>query len=156
MKGINRKELKAALISDDELPPGSIEFDGNYSAWTTFSTNVQSKLLSAAIRFPLTSNLLNRILTNKAASSGTNRPYQLTCKADYTSYESLTDYSYYGRHLPPASQEWIDNLPPIDDVAKLFERQKTEDGNETQVLCFKSTVSRNIEIDDPSFLIFLI
>lgn len=49
MKSINRKELKAALISDDELTPGSIEFDGNYSAWTTFSTNVQSKLLSAAV-----------------------------------------------------------------------------------------------------------
>lgn len=52
MKSINRKELKAALISDDELPPGSIEFDGNYSAWTTFSTNVQSKLLSAAVLIP--------------------------------------------------------------------------------------------------------
>lgn len=91
-------------------------------------------------------------MTNKAASSGTNRPYQLTCKADYTSYESLTDYSYYGRHLPPALQEWLDNLPPINEVAKLFEHQKTEDGNETQVLCFKSTVSRNIEIDNPSFL----
>ena len=152
MKSINRKELKAALISDDELPPGSIEFDGNYSAWTTFSTNVQSKLLSAAVRFPLTSNLLNRIMMNKAASSGTNCPYQLTCKADYTSYESLTDNLYYGRHLPPASQEWLDNLPPIDEVAKLFKRQKTEDGNETQVLCFMSTVSRNIENDNPSFL----
>lgn len=121
MKSINIKELKAALISDDELPPGSIEFDGKYSAWTIFSTNLKSKFLSAVVRFPLTSNYVNRVMTNTAASSGTNRPYQLTCKADYTSYESLTDYSYYGRHLPPASQEWLDNLPPIDEVAKLFE-----------------------------------
>jgi hypothetical protein len=55
-------------------------------------------------KFPYINVYLNRFYQNRAAAAGKNRPYALSCKADYTSYETLTDYSFYGRHLPPAEE----------------------------------------------------
>ncbi|CAB9506739.1 Prostaglandin G/H synthase [Seminavis robusta] len=62
----------------------------------------------------------NRKATNKFASLGKNRPYALSAKSPYTSWDSLTDQNYYSRQLPPADQEWVDSLPPLEDVTELF------------------------------------
>ena len=71
-KGNNpNKKLKATLLSDETLPPGSVEFVDNYSPWTRFRQNVKSKSISALVSFPLTSTWINKKLTHKAASSGT-------------------------------------------------------------------------------------
>lgn len=68
---VDKKELKATLLSDKELTSGSVEFEENFSAWTRFTQNVESKAISALVYFPPTSTLANKFLTNKAASSGT-------------------------------------------------------------------------------------
>jgi prostaglandin-endoperoxide synthase 2 len=135
---------QAVLLSDrakgKPLPAGSLNYEDHSSNMTRFTSNVKNKAISTLLKVPVVGKQLNRIATNKAASSGTNRPYNLSCKSDYTSYESLTDYTYYGRHLPSADQEWLDNLPPIEKVAELFKRKKDANNNEEQTMCIKSTM----------------
>ena len=80
-----------------------------------------------------TSMNMNQVMQNNFASIGTNRPYALSCKSDYTSWDSLADQSYYSRHLPPKA---IPNLPPVKEVVeKLFTRK---DG--IQTLCPRSSL----------------
>jgi prostaglandin-endoperoxide synthase 2 len=76
------------------------------------------------------------LASNKAAGTGKNRPYQFSTRSSYTSVDSLIDKSYYGRHLPEASQDYVDSLPPIDKVVEvLFTRPKGK-----QIMCPKSTM----------------
>jgi len=103
---ISKMTKQAVLLSDRAkgitLPGGSHDYVDKSSNMTRFRSNVTSKTISVLLRLPVVGKMLNRVATGKAASSGTNRPFELSCKSDYTSYESLTDYSYYGRHLPSA------------------------------------------------------
>ena len=62
---------------------------------------------------------VNRALINSAIYKINTRPYALSTLAPYTSWELLTDRTYTGRHLPPKPAK---NLPPLDDVLKLFRR----------------------------------
>lgn len=136
-------KLEAVLLSDREkgkpLPPGSVEYVDTSSNWTRFTTNVLYKTISQLLRTPVVGKHLNRIATNTAASSGTNRPYAFSTKTNYTSYESLTDNTFYGRHLPSADEEWLENLPPIDTVKEIFKR-KVNNEVEQQTMCIKSTM----------------
>ena len=48
----------------------------------------------------------------------------------YTSWESLIDRTYTGRHLPPDPEfNRPDNLPKLEDLAVLFGRKKDAAGN---------------------------
>lgn len=53
--------------------------------------------------------------------------------ADYTSWTGLTDRTFTGRHLPPASAEWCLELPDRERLRSLFERR-------TMVPCPRSSV----------------
>ena len=64
-------------------------------------------------------DFVNRLLINHAINEVTPRPYALSTKSPYTSWESLTDRTYSGRHLPPRD---LDGLPPVKEVIKLFKR----------------------------------
>jgi prostaglandin-endoperoxide synthase 2 len=48
------------------------------------------------------------------------RPARLSTKADYTSWDSLTDRTFSDRHLPPRSED--EPQPPVDQVVELFRR----------------------------------
>ncbi len=63
----------------------------------------------------------NRTLINLAIYKIATRPYPFSTMGAYTSWDSLTDRTWSGRHLPPA--EPAANLPPIDEVVRLFERK---------------------------------
>jgi prostaglandin-endoperoxide synthase 2 len=65
---------------------------------------------------------VNRFLINRAVSKTKPRPYALSTMCPYTSWASLTDRTFSGRHLPPADDKYIDSLPPLDDVVELFKR----------------------------------
>ena len=56
------------------------------------------------------------------ANSTVARPYPLSMLADYTSWRSLNDRSYTGRHLPPA--EPTTPLPTAEKVVALFARRE--------------------------------
>ena len=59
----------------------------------------------------------------------------------YTSWESLVDRTYTGRHLPPSpafNQEG--NLPKLEDLAVLFQKRKDRDGNDVTIYSEKSTL----------------
>lgn len=63
-------------------------------------------------------------------------------KADtYTSWESLIDRTYTGRHLPPdpvLNREG--NLPKLEDLAVLFEKRRDKSGNSITIPSEKSTL----------------
>jgi hypothetical protein len=91
------------------LPPSSKEYVPPSFSFFYEATNWIVRFVNwMGFGIPFLSTALNHFYQNKAAKAGTNRPYALTCKADYTSYDSLTDYSFYGRHLPPADKSYTE------------------------------------------------
>ncbi len=69
---------------------------------------------------------INKIFINNAIYKSKTRPYPLSTMASYTSWDSLIDRTYSGRHLPPEDENKINSLPAIDEVAELFRRVKGE------------------------------
>lgn len=76
---------------------------------------------------------LNAALIDHAIREMPPRPEPLSAMAPYTSWPSLTDRSYNGRHLPPDDGA-PDRLPPAHQCAELFRRS-----GQTP-LCPRSTV----------------
>lgn len=70
-------------------------------------------------------SFVNRLLINSAICKTRARPYALSTKSPYTSWDSLTDRTYSGRHLPPAMPRG-GALPPVEDVVGLFRRPAGE------------------------------
>ncbi len=67
----------------------------------------------------------NTWLMNQAIAKAPFRPYPFSTLSDFTSWDSLTDRTYSGRHLPPLPQAEIDKLPDIHKVLSLFVRPKS-------------------------------
>jgi prostaglandin-endoperoxide synthase 2 len=90
---------------------------------------------------PFLEKQINKFLINSAVYKARVRPHPFSLlgleatNSTYTSWESLTDRQYTGRHLPPAEPEYIQSLPEVDKVVKLFERP-----TDNQRLSTKSTL----------------
>ena len=65
---------------------------------------------------------VSRIVISRLASSTSPRPRALSMLADWTSWRSLTDRTFSGRHLPPATEAELAGLPAEPDVVDLFRR----------------------------------
>jgi prostaglandin-endoperoxide synthase 2 len=76
---------------------------------------------------------VNRFLINRAVLRMPTRPNPLSTMAPYTSWASLTDRTFDGRHLPP-DPELNGDVPPIERVTQLFARTGPV------IKCPKSTV----------------
>lgn len=76
---------------------------------------------------------LNKSIINRATNKADPRPYRLTTWGHYTSWDSLTDRSFSGRHLPPSEQE---NLPDLEEVKNLFLRESDVVESEKSSLLF--------------------
>jgi prostaglandin-endoperoxide synthase 2 len=81
---------------------------------------------------------LNRMGINALIGRIKPRPNPLSTMAPYTSWNSLTDKTFSGRHLPPVQHAGDATAPAIAEVAKLFVRE--DDTNEKMIECPKSTV----------------
>ena len=137
-QAIETMTVDAAVLLNSELDENSKV----YEYTQTFTQKVWSRIkFNLVFGIKIFNGNLNRKITNKICSLGTIRPDRLSCKSDYTSYSSLTDLSYFSRHLGPASPDFMASLPDIDlVVAELFQRPKTSEGVEVQILCKRSTL----------------
>ncbi|MCP3476526.1 heme peroxidase [Bradyrhizobium sp. CCGUVB1N3] len=68
-------------------------------------------------RQPWLSRIVNRVIVNDAVGKAPFRPLLLSTMADYPSWSSLTERTWFSRYLPPKD---IPNLPPIEDFAYLY------------------------------------
>ncbi|MEO6627475.1 MAG: peroxidase family protein [Aquihabitans sp.] len=107
--------------------------DGKENRRELFLLTHGAPLWHFAQRRPKVERFLNGRLVNTASAKMPYRPNPFSTRGAYTSWASLTDKKYSGRHLPPASE--VADLPPVADVAELFARP---DGAFTP--CPKSTV----------------
>lgn len=78
--------------------------------------------------------VVSREAINQFGYATTLRPRALTLLSDYTSWRSLTDRTYSGRHLPPASPEFIAGLPSEADAVGLFRRETMIPSTDTSVM----------------------
>jgi prostaglandin-endoperoxide synthase 2 len=77
---------------------------------------------------------VSRRLINKFGYSTTLRPRALSLASDYTSWLSLTDKTYSGRHLPPSTPEYQASLPSEADVVELYRRERMVPATDTSVM----------------------
>ncbi len=71
---------------------------------------------------------------NRFGYSTTLRPRALSLASDYTSWMSLTDRTYSGRHLPPSTLEYQAELPSEADVVALYRRETLVPADRTSVM----------------------
>jgi prostaglandin-endoperoxide synthase 2 len=79
-------------------------------------------------------SLVSRLVINQFGYSTTLRPRALSLLSDYTSWQSLTDRTFSGRHLPPATPETMAALPPEADVVALYRREDEVRSTDTSVM----------------------
>lgn len=65
---------------------------------------------------------INKFLINSAIYKSKTRPYPLSTLAEYTSWDSLTDRTWSGRHLPPVNVD-ENKLPSLEELKELFLRK---------------------------------
>lgn len=102
----------------------------------------------ALVRFvqglPWVGTAINRLVINQLVSSTKPRPHPFSLwspdpkvVSTYVAWPSLVDRAYTGRHLPPASEEYIRALPSPQDAVKLFKRNEFIACHSTSALfCF--------------------
>src|SRR5271156_2764698 len=78
--------------------------------------------------------VVSRLAINRFGYTTTLRPRPLSLASDYTSWLSLTDRTYSGRHLPPATPEQIAQWPSEADVVSLFRRDHLTTSTDTSVM----------------------
>ena len=80
---------------------------------------------------------INAFVIDHLASRTASRPLPFSLASDYTSWKSLTDRTYTGRHLPVADQKYTDFLAKVDiqKVGELFARPKDK-----MIPCTRSSV----------------
>ncbi|BAU10554.1 heme peroxidase [Leptolyngbya sp. NIES-3755] len=77
---------------------------------------------------------INKFITNNAIYDAPTRPHPFSLMAPYTSWDSLTDRTYTGRHLP-ANPEFNQNLPPLQELGFLFKKKgETKYSNKSTLL----------------------
>jgi prostaglandin-endoperoxide synthase 2 len=79
-------------------------------------------------------SLLSRIAINEFGYATTLRPRALSLASDYTSWQSLTDRTFSGRHLPPATPEYQAALPSEAEVVALYRRERMVASTDTSVM----------------------
>jgi len=83
---------------------------------------------------PCIRRLVSRFVINKFGYATTLRPRALSLASDYTSWLSLTDRTFSGRHLPPSTPEQQASLPAEADVVALYRRERLTPSTDTSVM----------------------
>jgi hypothetical protein len=78
--------------------------------------------------------LVSRALINQFGYATSLRPRALSLASDYTSWLSLTDRTFSGRHLPPSTAAQQAALPAEADVVALYRRERLTPATDTSVM----------------------
>ena len=109
-------------------------------------SKISQVIIQKLLRWPFIASVVINRLTNSArprpspSSLWTARPalppsaskeekaaaekIYLNSVGDYTTWVGLFDQTYTKRHLPPASKEFVNSLPPVKDLLELFRRKQ--------------------------------
>ncbi len=77
---------------------------------------------------------LSKLVINYYAYATTLRPRALSMASDYTTWLSLTDRTFTGRHLPPEDPDAMGMLPSQAEVTSLYRREHEVRSTDTSVL----------------------
>ena len=76
-------------------------------------------------RIKILQRWINKILINYVVYKLTARPHPFSTRSPYTSWDSLTDKTWIGRHLPPDPEFNADGkLPSLEALAALFQKKE--------------------------------
>jgi prostaglandin-endoperoxide synthase 2 len=81
--------------------------------------SIGRSLLAGVNRWSFAQRWASRFAINRIIRKAPRRPNPFSQMSNYTSWDSLTDRSYTGRHLP-VDKELTAKLRPVDDVLPLF------------------------------------
>ena len=84
-------------------------------------------------RIPPVRTAASRLAINYYGYATSPRPRALSLASDYTSWQSLTDRTFTGRHLPPATTR-PEDLPSEADVTALYRREREIKSTDTSVM----------------------
>jgi prostaglandin-endoperoxide synthase 2 len=112
---------KSAQSAPDAPTTGKrdVSRDGLRNRLVFYAFTHLGPLWRAAQSVPVVERLVNAWLINRAIGYAPTRPNPLSTSANFTSWASLADRTFYGRHLPPCAPC---EVPDTAQVAKLFIR----------------------------------
>jgi Animal haem peroxidase len=105
------------------MPEGSIpgrrdtSRDGLRNKFEAFVLSHGPQIWKFVNGWPWLARIANRAIVSNAALKAPTRPLRLTTKADYPSWSSLTDKTYFARYLPPRD---LPRLPPLEALERLY------------------------------------
>ena len=91
------------------------------------------RIIEPLASVPPLRRLASKLLINHYSYATSLRPRALTLESDYTTWTTLTDRRFTGRHLPPADPETIAALPAESDVNALYRREDEIKSTDTSV-----------------------
>ncbi len=91
------------------------------------------RIIEPLASVPPLRRLASKLLINHYSYATSLRPRALTLESDYTTWATLTDRRFTGRHLPPADPETIAALPDESDVNALYRRERELKSTDTSV-----------------------
>src|SRR6478609_6032979 len=91
------------------------------------------RIIEPLASVPPLRRLASKLLINHYSYATSLRPRALTLESDYTTWTTLTDRRFTGRHLPPADPETIAALPAESDVNALYRREHETRSTDTSV-----------------------
>ena len=91
------------------------------------------RIIEPLASLPPVRRMASRMVINYYSYATSLRPRALSMATDYTSWSSLVDRKFTGRHLPPADPEFIAALPSESDVNALYRREEEIKSTDTSV-----------------------
>src|SRR6476661_130623 len=91
------------------------------------------RIIEPLASLPPLRRIASRLVINYYSYATPPRPRALTMASDYTTWWSLTDRRFTGRHLPPADPETIAALPSESAVSALYRRDREIKSTDTSV-----------------------
>jgi prostaglandin-endoperoxide synthase 2 len=91
------------------------------------------RIIEPLASLPHMRRLASKMVINYYSYATSLRPRALSMATDYTSWSSLVDRKFTGRHLPPADPEFIAALPSESDVNALYRREEEIKSTDTSV-----------------------